>query len=185
MYTKARIKKNAFSVGLCLLLGALMFSACDNDSGDETGNGGDPLPQGLVGTWISESPGESYTITTDWLDYDDGYGGGYGGHIASFSHFTGDAGVIIIKFDEDKKPTYYSDAHWTDPNHFNSPTPCTEHKLTLKGDYHATYFKVLAGSQVQMGGINNAEKPTLDEAKEAFTAGNTGTYISYWGTYTK
>jgi hypothetical protein len=136
------------------------------------------LNENLIGTWISEYDG--YTITKTGLSYNDGFGGGYAGTIEYVSNFSNNAGVIIIKYYPEHRPTYYDNfENWGDPDHI----------LPLKGDYIGIYYKNLKpGTSIQIGGAyedKGAEKNSLDAAKNAFTQGNEGTYMSYYGIYTR
>ncbi len=48
-------KKNLFALALMLMAAAMLsFTACSKDDDDDNGNGEDPIPEGLVGNWISE-----------------------------------------------------------------------------------------------------------------------------------
>jgi hypothetical protein len=168
----------AFALVFCLST-ALLFTGCDMDGG-----GGsiapveDKLDANLIGTWSSLYDDE-YVITANKITYDDGYGGGSAGTIQYVSNFTNSAGVIIIKYDDGKKPSYWDyDDDW-------NPTI----ELPLKGDFIGIYYKDLKpGASVSMGGAyiyGGAEEATLDAAKKAFTAGNEGKYMTYYGEYSK
>jgi hypothetical protein len=179
-------RKN-FTLALMFCLStALLFTGCDTDGGGSGGNNNSggfvddhKLNSSLIGTWSSVY-GDNYVIVANKITYDDGYGDGFAGTIQYISNFTSSAGVIIIKYDADKKPTYYdSFDNYGDPDHIVPP----------KGDFIGIYYKDLKpGASVSMGGAyiyGGAEEATLDAAKKAFTAGNTGKYMSHYGTYTK
>jgi hypothetical protein len=160
---------------------ALLVTGCDMDGG---GGGSiapveDTLEANLIGTWSSPYD-DGYVITANKITYDDGgYGSGYTGTIQYVSNFTNSAGVIIIKYDDGKKPSYWDyDDDW-------NPTI----ELPLKGDFIGVYYKDLRpGVSVLMGGAyiyGGAEEATLDAAKKAFTAGNEGKYMTHYGEYSK
>jgi hypothetical protein len=182
----ALFKKDAWArkalpwfVGLCLVAGALGFLGCDSDGG---GGGGEETPilesnSPLIGKWSGN--GDEYIITATTLSY--GYSGsiGYAGTIRYVSKFSDTAGVIIIEYDDDKRQKYYEyDENWNpvgDPSY--GP-----------GKFHATYYENLTSSSIKLAGVyksGGAEQATLEKAKQEFTMGNKGTYVSSYGTYTK
>jgi hypothetical protein len=169
-------KPFALVVLFCLSTG-LLFTGCKTD------DDGDPvarLDAKLIGTWTSIYD-DAYTITGEYLSY--GYGVNsisYAGTIKWASQFTSDAGVIIIEYDADHKPTYYdSFENYGDPDHL----------VELKGNFIGIYYKDLKpGVSVQIGGAysdGGAEEATLGAAKKTFTMGNEGKYIGSYGTYKK
>jgi hypothetical protein len=172
-------KTFAFAVLFCLSA-ALLITGCKEDAGGS----GDPvddhkLNSNLIGTWSSPYDDE-YVITANKITYDDGgYGGGSAGTIRYVSNFTSSAGVIIIEYDADHKASYYE---YDDSYNIIGSLP-------LKGDFIGVYYKNLKpGVSVSLGGAyiyGGAEEATLDDAKKAFTAGNEGKYIMYYGEYTK
>jgi hypothetical protein len=165
-------------VPLALFCLTLLFSGCQMGEDDFVDD--HILNQNIIGTWTSEY-NDSYIVTATTLSYDDGWGGNYGGAIKYISNFSGNAGVIIIEYDDNNIPTYYDDPehHWGDPNYI----------IPLKGNFIGIYYTQLRpGDLVKMGTANEdggAEAPTLDAAKEAFTRGKRGSYITWWGTYNK
>jgi hypothetical protein len=167
------------SAFLFCLFTAFLAVSCNTDTNDDRGFIDDhKLNSDLIGIWTSEY-GDSYTITGNYLSY--GYGGilDYAGTIRYVSNFTNSAGVFIIEYDSDKKPAYYEDGHWEDAGHIIPPN----------GDFIGIYYKNLkSGVSVSIGGAyvdGGAEKPTLDEAKNTFTSGNEGSYMGFYGVYTK
>ena len=170
--------RNVFAlVVLFCLSTALLVTGCKTD------DGGDPVVQldaNLIGIWAS-TYGDAYTITDNYLSY--GYDAdsiSYAGTIKRASQFTSDAGVIIIEYDADHKPTYYdSFENYGDPDHI----------VELKGNFIGIYYKDLKpGVSVSMGGAyidGGAEEATLDAAIKAFIMGNEGKYIGSYGTYSK
>jgi hypothetical protein len=169
-----------FSLSVALFIGCSMGG--NNDPGPDPSPSPGPdndLDSRLIGTWESEYY-DSYTITDGYLSY--GYGADsieYAG-IIKYVSTSGTAGVIIIEYDAEHKPTYYAGY---DPVTYE---PIGE-SLPLKGNFLGIYYKGLkSGDSVQMGGAyidGGAEKATLNAAIDAFTIGNEGTYISYYGTY--
>jgi hypothetical protein len=163
------------------LSAALLITGCKEDASGSSSKFVDDhkLNSSLIEEWSSPY-GDGYVITANKITYDDGgYGSSSTGTIQYVSNFTSNAGVIIIKYDDDKKPSYweYDDA-WN---------PIEE--LPLKGDFIGIYYKNLKpGVSVSMANAyidGGAEEATLDDAKKAFTAGNEGKYIMYYGEYTK
>jgi hypothetical protein len=172
-----RFARNVFAlvVLFCLSTG-LLFIGCKTDDGDFIDD--HKLNTKLIETWTS-TYGDSYNITSTKLTYDDGYGGGSAGTIKYVSNFSDVAGVIIIEYDEDHKPSYWEyDENWQ---------PVKE--LPLKGDFIGIYYKDLkSGVSVSMAGAyidGGAEEKTLDAAIKAFTMGNEGKYIATYGIYSK
>ena len=158
---------------LIILSALLVFSGCDDKPPPPPPPPGFELKSALIGTW-SSTGGDSYTITATKLSYDaGGYGGDYAGTIRDGSNFTDTAGVIIIEYDLGHECVYY-----------NSGT-------VGPGTFLGIYYKELTpGVSVEMGqamdsGYTGAEEKTLADAKVMFTAGNEGTYMSFYGTYTK
>ena len=80
---------------------SILFAACSLDDDDDEVS--------LDGTWVSDF-GDGYIInlSTQTLEYDDGFGGGFDGTIKEIITFnsSGTAGVIFIKFVN--KPYYLS-----------------------------------------------------------------------------
>jgi hypothetical protein len=160
---------------------ALLFTGCSTDPDDGFVDDHNLNPN-LIETWESEYS-DGYTITETHLSY--GYGANfidYAGTIRYVSNFTSTAGVIIIEYDAEHKPTYYAGY---DPETYE---PIGD-PLTLKGNFIGIYYKDFKpGVSVQIGvayAEGGAEEATLDEAKTAFTVGNEGTYMTYYGTYLK
>ena len=172
-------KRNAFA--LCVLVfisAALLFTGCPVDDGFVDDG---KLNINLIGSWHDGSWSDvgdydGYTITGNGIAYVFGGIGyeftSYAGTIEYISNFSKNAGVIIVKYNTDTKPTYYDGD--------SNPLP-------LKGDYLGIYYKNLnPGVSVQIGGAyiaGGAEEATLDAAITAFTAGNEGTYMGWYGTY--
>lgn len=154
----------------------LLFTGCSTGGDNELNHA---FNEALIGTWGAGNS-EAYDITKEHITYN-GYGGSiaYAGTIEYVTNFSDDSGVLIIKYDADHKATYYEDGHFNDPNYILPP----------KGDYLGIYFKTLKpGVSVAMGGAfiaGGAEEATLGAAITAFTIGNEGKYMTYYGTYEK
>jgi hypothetical protein len=152
---------------------ALYLSGCQlEDNPDITDTGFIP-----VGVW-SSSYGDSYHIERGTLSHKSTWEESvYEGttHPAGSSTTTGsleaavdfsaNSGVIIIKISED------------DSNYYTV------------GKYSAVYYSEYSATQLKVAdayiGFSPAETATLNEALNTFTAGNVGTHVSQWGTYTK
>jgi uncharacterized protein (DUF1330 family) len=182
--TKRVLVRGALVAMLCLTV--CLFLACPTGNGDDRSSitfGDDhKLNENLIGIWESEYF-DGYTITATHISY--GYGADfieYAGTIKYVSNFTSTAGVIIIEYDAEHKPTYYIgyDPETYEP--IGDPLP-------LKGNFIGIYYTDFKpGVSVQMGGAyiaGGAETATLDAAKARFTMGNEGTYMTYYGTYLK
>jgi len=158
----------------CLSM-TLLFTGCKMDDDELIDD--HKLNSALIGTWADSTGGDGYTITADHLSYNSGYSNDYAGTIKYISNFSATAGVIIIEYDTDSKPLYFD---WTQ----TPPTP-----LPLRGDFIGIYYHSLRpGISVRMGGAyegGGAEKASLDAAIKAFTMGNEGTYMTFYGTYSK
>jgi hypothetical protein len=168
-----------FALAVMFCLSALLFTGCkDNGFVDDH-----KLNSNLIGTWTS-TYGDSYVITANKITYDDGgYGGGYASTIRDVSNFSDNAGVIIIEYDADKKPTYYDSF-----DNYGKE----EHIVPLNGDFIGIYYKdfkpgvsVSMGVAVNSAVVGGSEEATLDAAVSAFNVDNVGKYMSYWGAYTK
>lgn len=180
------LKKKSFV--LCFFA-ALMFLSCKIDSDNNILLDNHLLLPSLTGTWESEY-NDSYTISSSRLSYN-GWSGSeeYAGAIRYVSNFSYNAGVIIIEYDADKKPVYYTSEHWT--TSCAVPSPCG-HELAPTGNFAGIYYEDLKpGASVRIGQAINldnyagAEKTTLIAAINAFTSGNKGKYISMMGVYQK
>ena len=138
---------------------ALLFTGCKTDD-DFIDDG--KLNSNLIGTWLytDEWGTDGYTIEanrvtyiSDWFPIT--------GTVKHVTNFTDSAGVIIIEYDTE----------------YHNPA----------GNFIGIYFQNLNPKvSVQMGTAwveGGAEESTFDAAKAAFTAGNEGTYMSYYGTY--
>jgi len=165
---------------LCVLLlaASFLFLACEEPKDDFKFE----LDTNLIGTWTS-TYFDSYAITETYLSY--GYGADsaeYAGTIRYAVSFSTTAGVIIFKYDEDKKPEYYANY---DPATF---LPVGD-PLPLKGNFIGVYYQDLTpGVSVKIATAyidGGAEEPSLDAAIEAFTLDKEGGYISHYGTYVK
>jgi len=150
----------ALSVLLCLSL-ALLFTGCSTD-GD--GGGGVGLSSDLIGRWASTGSWgtDGYSIDTKKASYFYDDSTMYAGTIRHVENFTDSAGVIIIEYDKE----------------YDNPD----------GNFIGIYFKNLTpGVSVQMGIATlypaTTEEATLNAAVAAFTLGNEGKYMSYYGLY--
>ncbi|MCL2126617.1 MAG: hypothetical protein FWH38_00045 [Treponema sp.] len=173
-------RRGAFA--LCVffcLFAALLLIGCktgDDDFVDDQQLNSRLLGSWQDGSWSDEGDYDDYTVTGTDVTYS--YGGvgyemmSYAGTIEYVSNFSKDAGVIIIKYYPGSEASYYDDDY---------------NLLPLKGDYLGIYYRNLKpGVSVQIGGAyvaDGAEESTLEAAKAAFTKGNMGTYMGYWGTY--
>jgi hypothetical protein len=155
-----------------------LFLGCKEDQGDDFTF---ELDSRLIGTWTSTYD-DSYVITDTHLTYDDGYGGGYAGTIRAVTT-SSTAGVIIIEYDANKKPTYYdSFDNYGDPDHI----------VPLAGNFVGIYYESLIpntsvnmGQAIDLSTYTGAETATLDQAKSKFTLDTKGDFISQMGTYEK
>ena len=187
-----KCEQKVYSAKGYLIIAALfvcfLLTGCQEDNGFTDDN---ILNEKLIGTWAAAAL-DIYAITENHLTYTDWQGEiSYAGAIVHVSNFNSSKsiGVIIIEYDSEHKPTYYSDEHWGD---FSNPEsmcmePDCEHILPLKGNFIGIYYKTLKpGISVQMGGAyehGGAEEETLDDAINSFTVGNEGSYMSWYGTY--
>lgn len=133
----------------------------------------------LVGRWTDMSWGFGYmwdgyeiTDTGRFISFANfGYGEeiNFAGSI-EYSIKTANVGVIIIKYEEDHR-------------HHNWQSPFEP----ADNYYYAIYYRNLnKGVSVQLAEVGwGHEMATLEAAKNKFTLGNVGNYISHWGTYTK
>jgi hypothetical protein len=172
------LARNVFALFVMFCLSTALFTGCGpSDYFDDH-----KLKQDLIGTWESEYY-DGYTIKATHLSY--GYGADsieYAGIIKYVSNFSNTAGVIIIEYDTDHKPTYYAGYDPVTYEPIGDPLP-------LKGNFIGIYFDDFKpGVSVQMGGAyvaGGAEKATLVEAIATFTQWNEGTYMGYYGTYAR
>ena len=175
---------------LSCLIAVLLFAGCNSeDDGDFVDD--HKLNTALIGTWEDTANYDGYAIADTKIEY---FGfAEYSGTIQYVLNFTSakDAGVIIIEYDTENKPTYYTNEHWNDPDPDHYLT-CTDpdHIMPLKGNFIGIYYKAFKpGVSVEMAGASltgGAEEATLEAAKAAFTAGKEGTYIPWgYGTYTR
>jgi hypothetical protein len=148
---------------LLSLFTIFLFVSCNADTGGSSGFI-------LEGKWVS--PYDSYTITKTAVDYfmdnssfvfPDAI---LKGAIKETVSFSDNAGVLIIQVTESK----------TIGN--------------TVGYFTGVYYRDGTKTSVQMANAINAdyrpvETVTLSEAQSAFTAGNMGAHVSYWGSYTK
>jgi hypothetical protein len=167
-------------LALFCLVTALLFSGCQMEEDNSVDD--HKLNEKLIGTWADKSWGggtvwDEYIITATKLTYDNGFGGGYGGTIKYVTNITNSAGVIIIQYDADKKPSYiYSTTGDTGP----------------KGDFVGIYYEgftpsvsVKMAQAIDLNTYSGVEKTTLEAAIAAFTSGRKGEYIDVMGTYAK
>jgi hypothetical protein len=174
LFSLRRVARSAFILLVMLFLSSAFLLIGCKDEPDPVDDQ-NKLNQNLIGTWASEYD-DIYAITAVHLSYDDGFGGGYAGAIKYVSNFTSTAGVIIIEYDAGHKPRYYD-------NDFNPVIP-------PKGDFVGIYYENLVpgvsvkiAQAIDLSDYTGAEETTLDAAKNAFTSGKKGDYISVMGTY--
>jgi len=167
------------------LFALFVFSGCPNETEPDAFVDDHVINPSLVETWKDIGPygGDIYTINGTTLVYEASIDNSmsYSGTIRYVSNFSSSksAGVIIIEYEDGHKPTYKKyDESWNEIGTY-----------TLKGDFIGIYYKELKpGVSVQMGqayGTGGVEEDTLAKAKEVFTVGNEGKYMTYYGTYTK
>ena len=155
---------------------ALVFSGCDTEPNGD--------PPSLHGTW-ADFDSFIININDGTLEYDDGgdFGMGYTGTILKVTRFNseGTAGVILIKYDSDNKP---SDFDWSDPE---NPIP-----IAIPGDYIGIFFRNLTNTTGQFANPINEHmltpaKSSLVEAEETFTLDSMNDFVSWVhaATYTK
>ncbi|MDR2245817.1 MAG: hypothetical protein LBE17_03930 [Treponema sp.] len=174
-FQAARLPLQVFFViaALGLLSGCELYGALGGDDANIPGS----LPFLLRGEWAyippgTEVPAERYAITDTAGDpaIEYGYGGGaspfdYAGTIVLVSNYRADSGVLIVKYDPEKKPWY---------------------PLYNNGDFCAVYYRNLAGHSVQLANAINLkdmsapDTASLDEAAAKFTRMTMGAYVD-WG----
>ena len=143
---------------VCLSI-IILFSGCENDPDNDSTVG---LNSNLIGTWLdtNEFGTDGYTVESGRVRYIS-YWFSFAGSIRHVENFSNSAGVIIIEYD----------AEYQNPS----------------GNFIGIYYQNLNPKvSVQMGTAwmeGGAEVATLDAAIAAFTAGNEGTYMGYYGTY--
>ena len=143
---------------VCLSLG-LLFSGCENDPDNGSTSG---LNTDLIGTWLetNEFGTDGYAVETNRVRYISDWFS-FTGSIRHVTNFSNSAGVIIIEYD----------SQYINPD----------------VNFIGIYFRNLnPGVSVQMGVAwieEGAEEPTLNAAMAAFTSGNEGKYMSFYGTY--
>jgi hypothetical protein len=176
---RQKIAQSVFALFIVsFLFTALLFTGCKQEADEKPGF---ELDKRLIGTWTSTYD-DSYVITNTHLTYDDGYGGGYAGTIRAVTT-SGTAGVIIIEYDANKKPTYYdSYDNYGDPDHI----------VPLNGNFVGIYYESLTpntsvnmGQAVNLSTYTGAETATLNQAKNKFTLGTKGDFIGEMGVYEK
>jgi hypothetical protein len=149
-------------VSFFILLAVILLAACQMDDGNASSDN-----PSLNGTWISAYDGYIIDLKAKILEYDDGFGGGYDGNIIEIKMFNNNStvGIIFIKYIS--KPYYYG----TD----NQPA----------GDYIGIYFRKLTDKQGEFAPPSTNEdwipaKSSLEEAKNTFTEGEMGSFVSFW-----
>jgi hypothetical protein len=162
----------AFVVVTCLFT-ALLFTGCKQEPDD------DPkfeLDSRLIGTWTDPVYFDGYTITATSLSY-----GSWSGIIRAVTT-RGDAGVIIIEYEEGKEQTYNTwgqdeDGNWIIVGSVERP-----------GNFLGIYYRnLIPGESVEISNALDletygpAEAPTLNAAKNKFTLDATDNYIGMWG----
>jgi len=170
----------ALFVVSCLFT-VLLFTGCKHEPDDDIYIDDHIINEDLFGTWTDSQAFDGYTITETTLTYTDWQGtAAYVGTIRYVANFNSakTAGVIIIEYEEGKEASYpIYDGNWNPTGNFHQ----------LKGNFIGIYYKNLKpGVSVQMAGAyvdGGAEEPDLWAAIKAFTVGNEGTYIAYYGTY--
>ena len=144
---------------LVCLAAVLLFSGCENDPDNGSTSG---LNTDLIGTWLdpNEFGTDGYTVEANRVRYISDWFS-FAGSIRHVENFSNSAGVIIIEYD----------------SQYNNPD----------GNFIGIFFRSLnPGVSVQMGVAwteDGAEESTLNAAMAAFTQGNEGTYMSFYGTY--
>ncbi|MDR2742567.1 MAG: hypothetical protein LBB98_10490 [Treponema sp.] len=158
----------AFAVVL-FLPGCELYGKVGGDGANIPGS----LPFLLRGRWVYIQPGntvpaEQYTITDTSITY--GYAGSpsvfdYTGTIAFVSNYSSNSGVIIVRYDPGKKPSY---------------------DLYNGGDFGAVYYRNAQADSIQLAnainlsGMSAPDTNTLEEAVKKFTRTAMGAYIN-WG----
>ena len=138
-----------------------MFTGCSTGSGDGVNN--DQLNNDLLGRWESSGVwgSDGYIVETNRISYFYDEETMFAGTIKHVENFSVSAGVIIIEYDPE----------------YSQPL----------GNFIGIYYKNLNPHvSVQMGTAwmdGGAEKPTLNTAINAFTLGNEGAYMSFYGLY--
>ncbi|MCL2066905.1 MAG: hypothetical protein FWG99_05525, partial [Treponema sp.] len=149
-----------------VLFAALLFMGCPMEDGGSSFVDDGKLNVNLIGTWLdtAEWGTDGYTVEADNVEYISDYFP-HAGVISHVTNFSKAAGVIIIELDPGYEAYGYS-----------------------AGTFIGIYFQNLRpGVSVQIGTASlfpdTAAELTLDDAIAAFTLGNEGTYISFYGTY--
>ncbi|MDR1932976.1 MAG: hypothetical protein LBQ57_09185 [Spirochaetales bacterium] len=172
-------KRVSFLVlALCLVMGAMSFVACTENEDDSDFYDRQFVP---VGTWESrwddgaDGGVDTYKIESGKITYTtaSAYGNDtWSASIVAAVDFSPRSGVLIFKYDTAPSGTY-AGVHGT------------------PYDYGAVYYRNYSPGSIQAGdawlpdGSYRAEAKDINEALDMFTEGNTGTYMSAWGTYTK
>ena len=129
----------------------------------------------LGGEWRAEHDGYIINISGNLLEYNDGgWGSGFDGTILEIRKFnrSGTVGIIFIEYN-------------------NKPVDFTT-GVEPAGNFIGIYFRNLTAATGQFASpieefesdqFRTPAKVTLAEAKRTFTQGNTGNYVSYWGSY--
>ena len=153
-------KRSALALCVLVFMSAILcITGCSTDN-DFVDDG--KLNSKLIGTWLhtDEWGTDGYTVTANSVTYISEWFP-IAGTIRHVTNFSDSAGVIIIEYDEG----------------YRNPA----------GNFIGIYFQnVRPGVSVQIGTAwveEGAEESTIEEAIAAFTVGNQGTYISYYGTY--
>ncbi|MDR2633986.1 MAG: hypothetical protein LBC51_10265 [Treponema sp.] len=160
--------------GLCLVVGALLFTGCNTDSGnDDAFVDRQFVP---LGTWVSKYEGgeDSYTIEAGTLTYISSYSGTWKGTIEAAVDFSPTSGVLIVKY---------------------TTAPTGEYAGHTDGkNYTGVYYTEYSADSTDFADAwlpddpyptERAEASSLNEALKLFTAGNEGTHVGDYGTYLK
>ena len=154
------------------LFTALLFTGCEHEPDDDPGH---ELDNRLIGTWTDPVYFDSYTITATSVSY-----GSWSGTIRDVTT-SGNAGVIIIEYEEGKEQTYNTwgqddDGNWIIVGSKERP-----------GNFLGVYYQNLSDVSVQMSNAidivtyDPVEASTLNAAKSKFTLDATGDFIGIWG----
>jgi len=174
---RPKMARSVFTIFVVsFLFAVLLFTGCKQEPDDPTFE----LDERLIGLWTDSINLDSYTITSAHLTYTDWSGSiPYAGTIRH-AVSSGNAGVLIIEYDNDNKASY--------PIYDNNWNPTGDYH-PLKGNFIGIYYKDLTPNiSVKLSGAyidGGAEEPTLDAAKAAFTLDREGDYVYSYGTYTK
>jgi len=149
---------------LFCLSAAYLFTGCESgDNGVIVG-----LDPRLIGTWETEFF-EKYIITDTHLTYTDFMGEVWGGTIGYAARFNSNTGIIVIRYDGDKKQQWPI---------YNASWEITGYHDTSGRDFYGIYFRNLTQNSFIPSNTSDqkdfgpSETATLQQAINRFTLDN-------------